>query len=163
MGYEEFCLKFGYSLKKEMVPKAPPKAALSEATPVPGPRFAALPALQPKVQAAAGAAGEAEKGSGPPSTRPVRQVMKITAQRNSTFYVHAARQLMKDTEEKLAPSKLEVQALGNAIPVMASVVLAMSDDGHQVVGIATDMVEVVTSSSQRKQQTPRLTIVVKRV
>jgi len=168
--YEEFCLKFGYSLKKEMVPKAPPKAALSEASPVPGPRFAALPALQPHLQAAAGTAGAAERGSGTPSARPGLLEMKITAQRNSAFYVHAARQLMRDTEEELAPSELVVQALGNAIPVVASVVLAMSEDGHEVVSITTDMVEVLWSpkqpkkkESQRKQQkqTPRLTIVVK--
>jgi len=42
--YVEFCLRFGFALKKEMVPKAPPVASLSPTAPVPGPgRFASLP------------------------------------------------------------------------------------------------------------------------
>ncbi|CAE8723164.1 unnamed protein product, partial [Polarella glacialis] len=42
--YTSFCLRFGFSLEKEMKPKCPPAAALSPVEPVPGPRFSSLPA-----------------------------------------------------------------------------------------------------------------------
>mmetsp|Transcript_85185 Transcript_85185/g.266507 ORF Transcript_85185/g.266507 Transcript_85185/m.266507 type:complete len:660 (+) Transcript_85185:53-2032(+) len=52
--YESFCLRFGFALKKEMVPKSPPKAALTETEPVPGlGRFANLPAPGAPAPAAA--------------------------------------------------------------------------------------------------------------
>eukprot|EP00747_Dinoflagellata_sp_TGD_P196277 gnl/TRDRNA2_/TRDRNA2_66155_c0_seq1.p1 gnl/TRDRNA2_/TRDRNA2_66155_c0~~gnl/TRDRNA2_/TRDRNA2_66155_c0_seq1.p1 ORF type:complete len:675 (-),score=184.51 gnl/TRDRNA2_/TRDRNA2_66155_c0_seq1:58-2082(-) len=56
--YSAFCLRYGFELKKEMVPKAPPKAALTEATPVPGPRYAAL--APPECAAVTNGVGHAE-------------------------------------------------------------------------------------------------------
>lgn len=58
--YQSFCRRFGYALKREIVPKAPPKAALTPAEPVPAlGRFAELPAPQMAAEAEAHSAPEA--------------------------------------------------------------------------------------------------------
>eukprot|EP00929_Paragymnodinium_shiwhaense_P065237 TRINITY_DN32720_c0_g1_i1.p1 TRINITY_DN32720_c0_g1~~TRINITY_DN32720_c0_g1_i1.p1 ORF type:complete len:717 (-),score=200.45 TRINITY_DN32720_c0_g1_i1:65-2215(-) len=47
--YEAFCMRFGYELKKEMVPKKPPIAKLSKVEEAkPGPRFLKLPMPEKK-------------------------------------------------------------------------------------------------------------------
>mmetsp|Transcript_73229 Transcript_73229/g.136847 ORF Transcript_73229/g.136847 Transcript_73229/m.136847 type:complete len:645 (-) Transcript_73229:102-2036(-) len=45
--YESFCKRFGWALTKEIVPKAPPRVALTAVEPEPGPdRFSGLPPLE---------------------------------------------------------------------------------------------------------------------
>jgi len=89
----------------------------------------------------------------------LKQLMKVTAQRSMPFYVRAARELLVEKPERPPPAELEVQALGNAIPRAAAVVGALSSDGHKVVRVQSDMVEVSSDALKRKLQTPRISVI----
>uniref|UniRef100_A0A7S0FYL7 guanylate kinase n=1 Tax=Pyrodinium bahamense TaxID=73915 RepID=A0A7S0FYL7_9DINO len=101
----------------------------------------------------------------------ISQLMKVTAQRGAGFYAsqrgagfyaRAAHELLAGKPGRPPPFELEVQGLGNAIPVVASVVLSLVADGHKVVQVETTMVEVIASASKRKLQTPRVSVIVLR-
>mmetsp|Transcript_46120 Transcript_46120/g.147291 ORF Transcript_46120/g.147291 Transcript_46120/m.147291 type:complete len:686 (+) Transcript_46120:60-2117(+) len=90
------------------------------------------------------------------------QQMKVTAQRSTAFYIRSARELLVDKPGRPAPSELEVQALGNAIPAAAAVQQALVSDGHTVVRVETGLVEVVSSSTKQKVQTARISVIMQR-
>lgn len=89
------------------------------------------------------------------------QQIKVTAQRSAAFYVRAARELVASTAASGA-SELEVLALGNAIPAAAEVCSALGADGHEMVQVETALAEVTPKGSERKVQTPRLSVIFRR-
>lgn len=151
--YAAFCLRFGFSLTKEMRPKAPPAASLSSAAPVPGHRYAGLPLPAPTL---------ASMSSGPRATAESvagTMQMKVTSKRPAKFYISSARAMLAGTEG--ASTTLEVLGLGNAVPNAAAVAAALSRDGHSLTATETSSVEVVSQAAKRSVQVPQLRIVLK--
>ncbi|CAE8616554.1 unnamed protein product, partial [Polarella glacialis] len=92
------------------------------------------------------------------------QMVKVTSRRSAGFFIRAARELMADRRKLHAvqASEVEVVGLGNSIASAVAVHAALLEDGHEAVLYETDMVEVRESATNRKTQTPRLRIVIRR-
>lgn len=158
--YSSFCLRFGYSLTKEMRPKAPPVASLTEATAVPGLRFSKLPSPPSSASPAPGPStaiakdGETASLEFASGSSAELLEMKVTAKRAMSFYLRAAKELMRSQPGR----KLEVTGLGNAISNATGVAAALAKDGCQLVQLSTGLVEV--ESRRGKMETPRFRAVV---
>lgn len=155
--YEEFCLRFGQALKKEMVPKAAPKAALHPAEPKPGLRFAALPAPArvgaDVVEVATASAGGSASGA---------VQMKVTNKRSAGFYASAARALLAGKDGKPGLQELEITALGEAISVGTAVVGALLKDGLELTRTETDFATMTARAGGREVSVPSLSVALRK-
>eukprot|EP00928_Gymnodinium_smaydae_P020310 TRINITY_DN17853_c0_g2_i1.p1 TRINITY_DN17853_c0_g2~~TRINITY_DN17853_c0_g2_i1.p1 ORF type:complete len:489 (-),score=115.72 TRINITY_DN17853_c0_g2_i1:50-1369(-) len=110
--YETFCLKFGWALKKEMVPKKPPIANLSETSPVPGLRFAHLPPVAKAVESSPAAENK------PASAFDGAIEMKVSTKHPASFYIRAAEAFLKGVEARPAAPGREAVAAKAAVDVL---------------------------------------------
>lgn len=88
------------------------------------------------------------------------QQMLIKAQRGAPFYIRATRSFLTGIDRP-APAEIEITALGNAIPVAAAVAASLEGDGHKVVEVETRLAELTSSANTRKQQVPRICIILR--
>jgi serine/threonine protein phosphatase PrpC len=131
--YVAFCKRYGYELKKEMVPKAPPKAALTFLGPVPR-RYEAL--------AAPAAATVTESPQRPAAKNAAEGTdvkrVRVTAQKSAKFYCHAFKKMLEgELDGKAAPASIEISALGNAISVATAAASLMQSEGFSILCITT--------------------------
>eukprot|EP00931_Biecheleriopsis_adriatica_P122444 TRINITY_DN97430_c0_g1_i1.p1 TRINITY_DN97430_c0_g1~~TRINITY_DN97430_c0_g1_i1.p1 ORF type:complete len:662 (+),score=162.49 TRINITY_DN97430_c0_g1_i1:16-2001(+) len=91
------------------------------------------------------------------------QVVKVTNKRSPAFFIRAARELIADRKQLQSshPAEVKVVGLGNALPATAAVAAALEADGHEVVCFNTDLLEVVTSSSNRQTQMPHMQVILR--
>lgn len=148
--YKAFCKRFGYELTKEMQKKGPPQAVLTAIPAVPG-RYADLPE-PPDVT-------EEKPATPAPGDEPL--VLKVTMAKPVASYVKAAQQLFEGDDEKPALDRIEVQALGNAVPIAALVATELMAKGFTLVSVATDyptMTPTRQGPSSRETQVARLKV-----
>lgn len=116
--YEAFCLRFGFSIKKQLVPKSAPVVSIEPGAAIPGVRFGGLP-LPSRIIATTSAAAT------------LHAPMRIAARGPSSLYLASARRVLAEQGE------LEVVALGAAIANAGVLSANLLAAGFRIVSLET--------------------------